>query len=111
MGSGRHHTVHALAGLASQRSDTTGLVAGLGIFCCLQLSVPPAIVFALALLRKNVLLKLPDNAPVAAPFVLDSQLFIAIGSNICIVSRLHAVKGFLVAVYPFLTRKSGSAPR
>lgn len=49
-----------------------------------------------------MLLKMPDNAPVAVPFVLDSQLFIGLGSNICIVSYLYAVKAFLVAVYTFL---------
>lgn len=111
MGSGCHCTAHALADLASQGSDTAGLVAGLGRFCCLQLSVPPASVCAVVLLRKDVLLKLPDNAVIAASFVLDSQLFIAIRSNICIVLCLRAVKGFLVAVYAFLTRKSGFAPR
>lgn len=93
MGSGSDRPVSVLADLASQGSDTAGLVAGLGMFCCLQLSVPPTSVCALALLRKDVLLKLPDNAPIAAAFVLDFQMFIAIGSNICIVSWLRAVKG------------------
>lgn len=58
-----------------------------------------------------MLLKMPDNAPVAVPFVLDSQLFIGLGSNICIVSYLYAVKAFLVAVYTFFTRKSVFTPR
>lgn len=46
-------------------SDTSGLVEGWEILCCLQLSVPPTSVCALMLLWKMPL-KWPDNTPIAA---------------------------------------------
>lgn len=49
-----------------------------------------------------MLLKLPDNALTAAPFVLTSQLFIVFASDTCIVSCFRALKGFFVALYKFL---------
>lgn len=91
-----------------KESDTNGLVVGSGIFCCLQLSVPPTSVCALTLLRK--MLKCSWKGLIILlllhHFVLDSQLFIAIVSNIHIVSLLHAFEGLLRSVYAFFFLES-----